>query len=116
MRKARSRATGETPERPDPDMLAQLRAVADMPDEAIDLTDPDAPEVLDWAGSVRGKFYRPVKTLKSLRVDSDVLAYFQSQGPGYQTRINQILRDEMLRGLRRHQKLPHPVSKPHRPE
>ncbi len=84
-----------------PEMLAMLQAVADMPDGQIDRTDPDALEVTDWSGAVRGRFYKPVKTLKSLRVDADVLAYFQAQGPGYQTRINRVLRASMLRGLRR---------------
>ena len=28
----------------------------------------------------------------SLRVDADVLAWFKAQGPGYQTRINAVLR------------------------
>ena len=83
--------------------LARLQAVADMPDESIKLDDPDAPEVRDWTGAVRGRFYRPTKQLKSLRVDSDVLAWFQAQGPGYQTRINRVLRAAMLRGLRTRQ-------------
>ena len=81
------------------DLMAQLRDAAKLPDALIDGSDPDAQELPDWAGAVRGKFYRPTKTLKSLRVDTDVLAWFQSQGKGYQTRINQILRAEMLRGL-----------------
>lgn len=34
----------------------------------------------------------PSKTLVSLRVDQDVLAWFKAQGPGYQTRINSVLR------------------------
>jgi len=34
----------------------------------------------------------PPKAAISLRVDADVLAWFKAQGPGYQTRINAILR------------------------
>jgi uncharacterized protein (DUF4415 family) len=34
----------------------------------------------------------PPKTAISLRVDADVLAWLKTQGPGYQTRINAILR------------------------
>lgn len=34
----------------------------------------------------------PSKTLVSLRVDQDVLEWFKSQGAGYQTRINAVLR------------------------
>ena len=32
------------------------------------------------------------KTSIALRVDADVLAWYRAQGPGYQTRINAVLR------------------------
>lgn len=32
------------------------------------------------------------KELISLRIDQDVIAWFKAQGPGYQTRINSVLR------------------------
>ena len=35
---------------------------------------------------------RPPKASISLRLDSDVLEWFKSRGPGYQTRINAVLR------------------------
>ena len=34
----------------------------------------------------------PPKAAISLRLDADLLAWFKAQGPGYQTRINAILR------------------------
>ena len=34
----------------------------------------------------------PPKASISLRIDADVLEWLKSQGPGYQTRINAILR------------------------
>ena len=34
----------------------------------------------------------PPKASISLRVDADVLEWFKAQGPGYQTRINAVLR------------------------
>ena len=37
----------------------------------------------------------PRKTLLSLRIDSDVLAWFRAQGPGYQSRMNALLRAYM---------------------
>ena len=83
-----------------PELMAELQAAAAIPDSQIDMTDPDAPEVVDWSGAERGRFYKPVKTLKSIRIDADVLAYFQAQGKGYQTRINALLRASMLRGLK----------------
>ena len=95
MRRGSSKAAVE------PELIAQLKAAAAMPDSQIDTTDPDASEAMDWSEAVRGRFYRPVKTLKSLRLDADVLAYFQAQGKGYQTRINALLRASMLQDLQR---------------
>jgi uncharacterized protein (DUF4415 family) len=34
----------------------------------------------------------PGKELISLRIDQDVIEWFKAQGPGYQTRINSVLR------------------------
>ena len=34
----------------------------------------------------------PSKASISLRVDADILEWFKAQGPGYQTRINAVLR------------------------
>ena len=85
-----------------PDLLAQLHAVAAMPDEDICLDDPDAPEVLDWTGAVRGRFYRPPQALPStLQVDPDVLAWLEAQGSDPIIRMNRILRAAMLRARRR---------------
>ena len=69
-------------------------------DEDIDYSDipPSSPDI--WKNAVRGKFYRPRKESISLRVDSDVLHWFRSQGDGYQTRMNRVLRDAMLAELK----------------
>lgn len=40
----------------------------------------------------RGLETVPRKTAISLRVEQDVLDWFKAQGPGYQTRINAVLR------------------------
>jgi uncharacterized protein (DUF4415 family) len=40
----------------------------------------------------RGLMPQAPKTAISLRVDQDVLEWFKTQGPGYQTRINAVLR------------------------
>ena len=101
MKTATSKPRAMTPAELDSDSLARLRAAAALPDDRINLSTPDAPEVRDWTGAERGRFYKPVKKLKSLRIDADVLAFFEAQGPGYQTRINNALRESMLRALRR---------------
>lgn len=58
---------------------------------------PDEHPEADVRHIVRGMVRRglqpiPPKTAISLRLDSDVLSWFKSQGPGYQTRINAVLR------------------------
>lgn len=71
---------------------ARVRA---MKDEDILITE-EHPE-LDMQHAVRvivrrGLNPAPPKASISLRIDQDVLEWFKSQGPGYQTRINMILR------------------------
>jgi uncharacterized protein (DUF4415 family) len=76
----------------------QIKALLRLPDEKIDTS--DIPKVTDWSKGVVGKFYRPLKEPVTIRLDADILAWLKAQGPGYQTRINSLLRD----ALRRHAK------------
>jgi uncharacterized protein (DUF4415 family) len=79
---------------------AELAALANKPDSEIDYSDiPPASEEF-WRDAARGRFYRPTKTSTTVRIDSDVLAWLRSQGKGYQSRINAILRREMLASLK----------------
>jgi uncharacterized protein (DUF4415 family) len=76
-----------------PEQIAQLDALAAMPDDTIDLS--DMPEVTDWSNWTRGKFYRPVKKQVTLRIDADIIEWFKARtkdGKGYQTAINAALR------------------------
>ncbi len=61
--------------------------------------DSDAPEWTPqmFAKAVARKGLKPVpkKSLLSLRVDSDVIDWFKSQGAGYQSRMNALLRAYM---------------------
>lgn len=75
---------------------AELKALAKMPDDEIDTSDIQSLSDVQWANAVRGRFYKPIKTPTTVRLDADVLAWLKSQGKGYQTRINVILRDAML--------------------
>ena len=76
--------------------IANLKRLADRPDSEIDFS--DIPELTDeqWKNAERGHFYRPVKRQITARVDADVLEWLKSHGRGYQSRINAILRREML--------------------
>jgi uncharacterized protein (DUF4415 family) len=81
------------------EQAAELTALAEMPDEQIDLS--DIPEITDWSGAVVGKFYRPVKEAVTVRLDADVVHWLKRDGKGYQTRLNAILRREMERSGRK---------------
>ena len=76
---------------------AALAALQVMPDSEVDTC--DIPELTPdfWQNAVRNPFYKPTKTVTTVRVDSDVLAWLKSQGKGYQTRLNVILREAMLK-------------------
>lgn len=78
--------------------LARLDA---LPADQIDTS--DIPELTDeqWAGAVRGRFYRPIKQQITARLDADVLAWLKAGGQGYQTRMNAILRRAMMAELDR---------------
>jgi uncharacterized protein (DUF4415 family) len=41
--------------------------------------------------------YKPVKKTVNVRLDADVIEWLKSGGDGYQTRMNAILRREMLK-------------------
>jgi uncharacterized protein (DUF4415 family) len=74
----------------------EIVALAKRPEQRIDTSDIKALDAKFWAQAVRNPFYRPVKQSTTVRVDADVLAWLKSQGKGYQTRINSILREAML--------------------
>ena len=49
----------------------------------------------------RGRVLRktPTKVLARIRLDADVIAFFRSLGPGYQSQINEVLRRVKEEGL-----------------
>jgi uncharacterized protein (DUF4415 family) len=59
-----------------------VAAVAAVPDAA--------PLDIDWSEAVL--VVPPRKKAISIRIDPDVLDYFKNEGPGYQRRINAVLR------------------------
>lgn len=70
-----------------------LRRAMEMTDEQIDAavaSDPDVADLPDdWYKTAR--LVQPKQPL-SIRLDSDLLAFFRKDGPGWQTRINAVLR------------------------
>jgi uncharacterized protein (DUF4415 family) len=67
----------------------ELGRLAARKDEDID--PGDIPE-LDEAFFREAEWRPPIKKPVTIRLDADVLEWFRNEGPGYQTRINQLLR------------------------
>ena len=81
---------------------ADLAALAAMPDDKINMS--DSPEQVDWVGAKRGMFYRPVKKQITLRIDADLIEWFRRHATskaGYQTRINDALREYVVQHEKR---------------
>ena len=76
--------------RPRPGFIRELRASVE--DDVLELAEEEGAEA---------RWSRPRKRRISLRVDIEVIDWFKSKGPGYQTRINRILRRVMMEGKRR---------------
>ncbi len=76
----------------------QLEKARAMSEAEINVNAPDSRPMSEekWAGARPFReMFRPVKKLISLRLDADVLTWYQRQGEGYQTRMNQALRAQM---------------------
>ena len=66
---------------------------ASVEDDLFSLAEANAGPESRWS--------RPRKRRISLRLDIEVVDWFQSKGPGYQTRINGILRRVMMESKKR---------------
>lgn len=91
------RHTFQTLPPPTEEDMARLKKLAEMSDEDIDYS--DIPPLTDefWANAKRfNELYRPQKRQVTVRIDADVLAWLKQDGKGYQTRLNDILRQAML--------------------
>lgn len=69
---------------------AELARLKNLPDSEIDFS--DIPPLTDEQLAVA---FQPRRELIAVRLDSEVLAWLRSFGPGYSTRINNILRTVM---------------------
>ena len=75
---------------------ADLQRLRDVREDEIRKTSPEELASLPDDFWDEAEVVVPVaKKAISLRVDNDVLEYFRSLGPGYQTRMNAVLRSFM---------------------
>lgn len=72
-------------------------------DGPYDPNDPTAAATYWQAATVKRGRGRPAVSTKrptlNMRVDADVLSALKATGPGWQTRINALLRDAVARGV-----------------
>ena len=83
---------------------AKRRKARSRPGRVIALqasVEDDLLSLAEEAGGAEARWNRPRKRRISLRVDTEVVDWFKSKGPGYQTRINRILRRVMMEGKKR---------------
>jgi uncharacterized protein (DUF4415 family) len=79
----------------------KLAKLAARPDSEIDFSEIPALKASFWKNAVRNPFYRPVKRQLTVRLDADVVVWLRQQGKGYQTRLNQVLREAMLEDIKK---------------
>ena len=68
----------------------RMKKLEEIKDEDIDFTDIPELDESFWEDAVIE--YPEKKKSVTIRLDTDVLEWFQSKGKGYQTRINSVLR------------------------
>ncbi|MBZ9771441.1 BrnA antitoxin family protein [Mesorhizobium sp. CO1-1-8] len=75
---------------------AEIAALKARPEGDVDTS--DLPELTEefWQNAVRNPYFKPVKQQLTLRLDSDLVAWFKRRAPdgrGYQSAINRALRE-----------------------
>lgn len=75
---------------------AEIAALKARSENNVDTT--DIPELTEefWQSAARNPYFKPVKQQLTLRLDSDVVAWFKQhtpEGRGYQSAINKALRE-----------------------
>jgi uncharacterized protein (DUF4415 family) len=78
---------------------AELKRLREMKDEDIDLSDIPELDEKFWKNARHRPMFKVAKTSTTARIDSDVLLWLKSYGKGYQTRLNAILREAMLKQM-----------------
>jgi uncharacterized protein (DUF4415 family) len=71
---------------------AKLESQSDADIEANVASDPDAAPLLDDAWFAEAELTNRTKKAINIRLDQDVVEYFQRGGKNYQTRINNVLK------------------------
>lgn len=78
----------------------QIAAISNIKDE--DINTSDIPPLTDDAfkNAILNPYYKPVKKQLTVRLDAVLIEWLKSQGKGYQTRLNDILKKAMVEDLK----------------
>jgi uncharacterized protein (DUF4415 family) len=71
-------------------IMKQLESLDKMNDADIDYSDNQDLSDIDFSSF---EIFTKEKKQVTLRIDNDVLDFFKNMGKGYQTKINQVLRE-----------------------
>jgi uncharacterized protein (DUF4415 family) len=85
--------TGRLVELPTPEEDAIITAAAMSDPDAVPLTDEEWEAVKPLVRIGRPPFTRPLKVPTTIRFDADVLAALKATGKGWQTRVNDAMRE-----------------------
>jgi uncharacterized protein (DUF4415 family) len=77
-----------------PHMMAEMEALAAMPETDIDLT--EMPQVAEWRNQDRGLWHRMARLEEAVPLEPDLLDWFRTHGDireDWRTRVNRALRE-----------------------
>lgn len=71
----------------------EVQNLKNISDDDIDYS--DIPDTNNFENLEIGKFYRPIKKRITVRIDADIIEWLKKSSParGYQTKLNQVLRE-----------------------
>ncbi|MFC3322467.1 BrnA antitoxin family protein [Mesorhizobium cantuariense] len=83
---------------------AEIAALRARPESDVDTS--DIPELTEkfWQNAVPNPYFKPIKQQLTLRLDSDLVAWFKRREPdgrGYQSAINKALREYVAKQERK---------------
>ena len=78
----------------------QIAAISNIKDEEINTSDIPLLTNDFFKNAIVNPYYKPVKKQLTVRLDAVLIEWLKSQGKGYQTRLNDILKKAMIEDLK----------------
>lgn len=99
MKKAHMKTADPSPAELSPELLDEIRRLQAMPESSIDTDDIPEADRENMKQGYRGPQFKPVKAPITIRLDTDVIAWFKENAENgrYQSAMNRALREFMAR-------------------